>query len=440
MTFRIGRVVVSHSLLAAAVSIGVAQPTQPSQNNVVVGSGNDLRCRLEKGLRITRPGESVTAKLIEPVYIGTTLAIPTNSMLKGHVASISVASLSKRTGRLLDGDFTPPRTAGVTFDHVILPSGTVLPIHTGIAVGISDVKAAQYLPKSQRPGIRQKIKEAAAPLKEPNKLQRISQAAVTSLPYHPEFLDQGTIFDASLLSPIDVPVPPQPVEQHSQPSDNYLHLRLLTPVNSDNVSRGALIDAAVSRPYYNSDHVLVYPAGTKLGGMVNRATSAKWMKKNGDLFFSFHSVQMANGTATAIDATVAGLQAPGAQRLAVGEEGELRATTSLLSRLQASVSLIKPSTAITDSTQDKTALQRQGEGRNGFGWIGAGAAQASASTAIGFGYFGAAKKLYGAFIAKGSNVELPVNTPILLRVNERSGTSGLNEPIPVPVVADLSKE
>jgi hypothetical protein len=232
----------------------------------------------------------------------------------------------------------------------------------------------------------------------------------------------------------------QPVEERLQPSDNYLHLRLLTPVNSSGVSRGALIEAAVSRPYYNSDHVLVYPAGTKLGGTVNRATSAKWMKKNGNLFFSFHSAQMANGTATTIDATVAGLEAAGAQRLAVGEEGELRATTSLLSRLQASVSLIKPSIAITDSTQDKTALQRQGEGRNGFGWIGAGAAQASASTAIGFGYFGAAKKLYGAFIAKGSNVELPVNTPILLRVNERSGSSGLNETINVPVVAGLSKE
>jgi hypothetical protein len=385
---------------------------------MVVDSGNDLRCTLEKGRRITKPGESVTVKLSEAVYVGTTLVIPAGSTVKGHVASISTTPFSKRTGRLLNGDFTPPRTAGVTFDNVILPSGTVVPIRTDITVGVSHLKTARYLPKSQRPGIGQKIKEAATPLRDPHKLQRLGQAVVTSLPYHPEFLDQGTIFDASLVEPIHVPAPIQPVEKSFQPSDNYLHLRLLTPVNSDNIARGASIQALVSQPYYNSDHVLAYPAGTNLEGTVNRATSAKWMKKNGDLFFSFHSAQIANGTATAIDATVAGLQAPGAEGLAVGEEGELRATTSLLSRLQATASLIKPSVTVTDSTQAKTALQRQGQGRKGFGLIGAGAAQASASTAIGFGYFGAAKNLYGAFIAKGSNVELPVNTPIFLRVNE----------------------
>jgi hypothetical protein len=49
--------------------------------------------------------------------------------------------------------------------------------------------------------------------------------------------------------------------------------------------------------------------------------------------------------------------------------------------------------------------------------LGAGAAQASVGTAIGFGYFGAAKRLYDAFITKGSNVELPVHTPILVRLD-----------------------
>jgi hypothetical protein len=49
--------------------------------------------------------------------------------------------------------------------------------------------------------------------------------------------------------------------------------------------------------------------------------------------------------------------------------------------------------------------------------LGAGAAQASAGTAIGFGYFGAAKRLCDAFITKGSNVELPVNTPIFVRLD-----------------------
>jgi hypothetical protein len=147
------------------------------------------------------------------------------------------------------------------------------------------------------------------------------------------------------------------------------------------------------------------------------------MRKNGKLLFSFHSAQTPDGAATNMIATVAGIQAAGDQRLAVGQEGNVRATTSLFSRLRAPVSLIGPSRAAADSSLDKTAWSRAGEGRNGFGLLGAGAAQASAATAIGFGYFGGAVKIYDAFFAKGSNVDLPVNTPVLLRLNEEAQLS-----------------
>jgi hypothetical protein len=56
--------------------------------------------------------------------------------------------------------------------------------------------------------------------------------------------------------------------------------------------------------------------------------------------------------------------------------------------------------------------------------LGAGAAQASATTAIGFGYFGAAMNIYDGFFARGSNVDLPVNTPVLLRMDERAHQLG----------------
>src|SRR6202011_4149888 len=268
MKSQITSMLMSLSFLAASVTVTPAQDVQPSPNTVVVESGNDLRCRLEKGLRITKPGEPITAKLIEPVYAGTTLAIPEGSTINGHISSISTAVLKKRAGRLLRGDFTPPRTAKVTFDHLILPDGTALQVRTDTTVGISDMQTAQYLPKSQRPGVRQKMKDAAKPLREPNKLQRLRQAAITSLPYHPEYLDQGTIFDATLLDPIRTPTPLEPAEIHPPLGDNYLHLRLLTPLKSGMIARGAAIEAAVSRPYYNSDHVLLYPAGTMLEGTV----------------------------------------------------------------------------------------------------------------------------------------------------------------------------
>ena len=388
----------------------------------MVGAGNDLRCRLEKGLRITKSGEPITAKLVEPVYAGTTIAIPEGSTIKGHVSSISNAP--GRAGHILRGDFTPPRTAHVTFDNVILPDGTAVQIHTDASIGVSDVKMAQYLPKSQRPGVRQKMKDAAKPLREPNKLQRLRQAAITSLPYHPEYLDQGTIFDANLLDAIETPSPLDQAETHSLLDDGYLHVRLLTALNSEMSADGSAIEAVVPRPYYNQDHVLLYPAGTKLEGTVTRAVAAGWMKKNGELLFSFHSAQMPDGTKTEVRATVAGIEAPGGQHLAVGQEGHVKATTSTLSRLRAPVSLIGPSRAVADTTVDKTAWARAGQGSKGFGLLGAGAAQASATTAIGFGYFGGAINVYDAFLARGSNVELPVNTPVFLRIDEKAQGSG----------------
>jgi hypothetical protein len=149
MKSHITGMLISFSVLTLCISLAAAQEVQPSHNTTVVGPGNDLRCRLDKGLRITKAGEPIIARLVEPVYIGTTLAIPEGSTIQGH-------ALSKRTGRLLSGDFTPLRTASVTFDHLILSDGTSLPIHTDATVGISGVQTAQYLPKSQRPGIRQK--------------------------------------------------------------------------------------------------------------------------------------------------------------------------------------------------------------------------------------------------------------------------------------------
>lgn len=150
--------VILSSVLVVAGSLAAGRDTQHPTDTIVVGAGNDLRCRLEKGLRVTKSGEPITAKLVEPVYAGTTIAIPEGSTLIGHVSSI--ASEPRRSRQILRGDFSRPKTANVTFDAIILRDGTKVPIRTDTTVGVSDVRTAMYLPKSQRPGVRQKMKDA----------------------------------------------------------------------------------------------------------------------------------------------------------------------------------------------------------------------------------------------------------------------------------------
>src|SRR5882724_5024374 len=406
----------SHSVLVLTAISVRAQETTPERKSLVIESGNDFRAALEKGVRLKAAGQPITAKLLEPVYAGEDLAIPAGSTIKGHVSSISKAAMRKRAGRLLAGDFTPPKTANVTFDQIVLADGTTVPIHSDSSIGIGRVANSQYVPKAQRPGMRQKLKGAMAPLREPNKLQRLGQAVVTSLPYHPEYIDQGTVFDSALLEAVTVLALVQPDTVSRQASD-YLQLHLLTPVNSSTSTAGTQIEAVVSQPYYQADHQLLYPAGTRITGTVQNASAAGWMKRNGRIVFAFRSVRMPDGTTREIHSTVGGIQAERSEGLDVGKEGEIKATTSTFARLLAPVSLIGPSRAVADTTLEKTAWSRAGEGRKGFGLLGAGAAQASAGTAIGFGYFGAAKRLCDAFLTKGSNVELPVNTPISLRLD-----------------------
>jgi hypothetical protein len=410
-------ILLSYSVLGLAGIPVRAQETRPERETLVVESGDDFRAALEKGVRLKAVGQPITAKLLEPVYAGEALAIPAGSTIKGHVSAISTAPMRMRARRLLNGDFTPPKTAHVTFDQLVLSDGTMVPIHSDSAVGLGRVANSRYLPKAQRPGVRQKLKGAMAPLGEPNKLQRLGEAVVTSLPYHPEYIDQGTVFDTTLLAPVTVLLPVQANTGSPQIASDYLHLHLLTPLNSSTSAAGTQVEAVVSQPYYQADHQLLYPVGTRITGAVQKASSAAWMKRNGSMVFAFRSVQMPDGTTRDIHATVGGVQAERSEGLDIGSEGDIKATTSTLARLLAPVSLVGPSRAVADTTLEKTAWSRSGEGRKGFGLLGAGAAQASAGTAIGFGYFGAAKRLCDAFITKGSNVELPVNTPIFLRLD-----------------------
>jgi hypothetical protein len=418
-------ILLSYSILGLTSIPARAQEAKPERETLVVEPGNDFRAALEKGVRLKAVGQPITAKLLEPVYAGEVLAIPAGSTIKGHVSSISKVPKRQRVGRLLDGDLTPPKTAHVTFDQLVFSDGTVVPIHSDSAVGIGRVANSRYLPKAQRPGTRQKLKGAMAPLKEPNKLQRLGEAVVTSLPYHPEYIDQGTVFDAALLEPVSVLTDVRLAPASTQIASDFLHLHLLTPVNSSTSTAGAQIEAVVSEPYYQADHQLLYPAGTRIIGTVQKASSAGWMKRNGSIVFAFRSVQMPDGTTRDLHSTVGGIQAERSEGLDVGKEGEIKATTSTFARLLAPVSLIGPSRAVSDMSLQKTAWSRSGEGRKGFGLLGAGAAQASAGAAIGFGYFGAAKRLFGAFIAKGSNVELSAYTPIFLRLDSNDSTVAL---------------
>jgi type IV secretory pathway VirB10-like protein len=87
----------------------------------------------------------------------------------------------------------------------------------------------------------------------------------------------------------------------------------VTQVNSSTSTAGAQIEAVVSEPYYQADHRLLYPAGTRITGAVYKASSPALMKRNGSIVLAFRSVQMPDGATREIHSTVGGLQAESAE-------------------------------------------------------------------------------------------------------------------------------
>src|SRR5258708_14684727 len=81
-----------------------SQDTKPEKENLVAEPGNDFRAALQKGVRLKKVGQPITAKLLEPVYAGETLAIPAGSTLQRHVSSLTKVPIHKRVRRLLEGD------------------------------------------------------------------------------------------------------------------------------------------------------------------------------------------------------------------------------------------------------------------------------------------------------------------------------------------------
>src|SRR6202051_5338127 len=144
---------ISWILLCYAVlcftGIPVRAQEQPQGGTLVIKTGNDFRATLEKGVRLKKIGQPVTAKLLEPVYAGENLAIPAGATIKRHVSAINTVPFGKRAGKMLGGDFTPPKTAHVAFDQLLLSDGTTVAIHTDSAIGLGLVSHSRYVSVSR---------------------------------------------------------------------------------------------------------------------------------------------------------------------------------------------------------------------------------------------------------------------------------------------------
>ena len=415
--------------------------------DLVLGSGRTLRVALDHRITVHRAGQTFTGTLIEPVYVYDRVVLPVGARLTGHFERVEEPSKTKRTLAMLSGDFSPHPQALLRFDSIADAEGHTIPLTTSVKGGTLRAKprvaggGKQDGDHQGKTGRVEQAKEAAsaqihdalALLEDPGRMARLEEMAIKQLPYHPEFLDKGMVYDVELLQPVDfgwvAPALQAPAGSLPAP-DSVLKAKLATTIDSAKTPRGTPIEAVLSEPVFSAQHELILPEGTLLTGEVTQAAHARHWHRNGQLRVLFESVQAPAEPSHPLHASLYSVQAGAGEDVKVDEEGGTSIANSKTRFIPPALAVMAvrgsihqeheldnddPGMPVHVVTNGNPGAQAIG-GLFGFGAIGAVAGVMSRPVAIGFAVVGAARSVYKNIVAKGQEVTFAADTPIQVRL------------------------
>jgi hypothetical protein len=245
----------------------------------------------------------------------------------------------------MNGEFSPSRQVHIDFRELVLADGRHVPLQTDVSPGSGGV--LQCVPaseKEQQEGKKDKARNAVSrqigeakkevkqqweatkkQLHEPGKMHRLERLAVAQLPYHPQYMDPGTSFNADLRHPLDFgaePLTPTVLEHIGTPppSGSVVHAVLITPLGSAQSKKGDPVEAVITQPLVVSDHLFL-PEGSRLKGSVLQVRPARMFSRNGQLRIVFHQVVPPSGIQETVEASVEGVAVSKGEHLSLDSEG-----------------------------------------------------------------------------------------------------------------------
>src|ERR1022692_2314965 len=160
-------------LLAACISLSAVAAADDDnlKISIQVPPGAPLRVYLTKRLP-KRLGAPVEAKVMEPVFAFDREVVPAGTIAQGAVSRLRPANRWQRVRAILNGDFTPLRSAEVEFTSLTLPDGRTLATHTVDAPAMNSIyteppknrknrKNSKCQPQNQNGGILGTVKQTA---------------------------------------------------------------------------------------------------------------------------------------------------------------------------------------------------------------------------------------------------------------------------------------
>ena len=417
-----------------------AVPAPTETVSLIVPKGMAVQVALDKEVRIRKEGQSISGRVVEPVYAFDKLVVPVGTTVTGQITKIGAVSKCKRTLDALNAEFTPARRIDVEFNEFVLPDGKRLPIHTRVTPGFGQViqfvgaaaadqkqgvkDAAAEKANEAKEEARREWDSAMQQVKEPGKVHKIERYAVAQLPAHPQYLDAGTVYSAELEQPLDFgtePLTPQLAASLSSPppDGSFVRARLVTPLSSATSQKGDEVEAMLSRPLFDGDR-LILPQGATLKGSVVQVEPAHHLSRNGQLRFVFHDLVLPSGLDQKVSAVLAGVQAEKTANLKLDSEGGAQATSPQSRYLETGIALgLAAVSAAGDGDAD--VLNKSAGGANGFKLVGiaVGIAARSQPLGIAMGGLGASRSIYVHFIARGRDVVFPENIAMQVGIGAR---------------------
>jgi hypothetical protein len=409
--------------------------------DLVVAAGRPLRVALDERVRVKRVGQPVTATVVEPVYAYDRIVVPAGAKVLGRIEALERVSAGARLKSALAINFSPPRRVVLQFDRLVLEDGREVGLSTRVGPGTANVvlqtaggSEDRTLVGRGREEVARKAKQVASIVRTRGKMQRLKQAVVAALPFHAQYVPQGTVYDAELLAPLDfgtaIATPHAPAGA-VPPPESILNARVITTVDSAGSPRGTPVEAVLTQPLFSAEDQLILPEGTTLAGEVTFARPARRLRRNGQLRFLFASMRAPEAGPETLRAALYSAEASRNAHLAIDDEGGATISnpgTRFVAPVVAAAAvgasfLQEPVTepgeiepGVLPGAMEANSLGAGAGGYSGLGLLGLGLSQLSRRVAVGLGLVGLARSLYVSFLGKGRDVSFPAGTRIQVQL------------------------
>jgi hypothetical protein len=421
---------------ATAPDTPTGTPSALETVSLAVPKGIAIQVVLDKEVRIENVGQVIHGRTVEPVYAFDKLVVPVGAEVTGKITQLEGVSNGKRTLEALNADLTPARKVGLEFDQIVLPNGRHIAMQTVVTPGSGEViafvtaaggeqkKSVKDVASEKAEQAKEQAKRewdnAVAQVEAPGKIHRAKRYLIAQLPVHPQYIDAGTVYFAELQTPLGFGSEPLTLEMAKSlgsppPDGSSVRARLSASVSSATARKGDDVEAMLSQPLFDGEH-LIFPQGSRLKGSVVEVQPARHLKHNGQLRIVFHEIVPPDGIEQKIASSLEGIQSGKGQDLKLDSEGGAEAQTPKTRYLQTAIAI-----GLAAASSGDDPINRSEGGAGGFRVVGfvVGAVSRSQPLGMAMGAFGASRSIYVHFIARGRDVVFPRNTAMEIGIGPR---------------------